>query len=81
MLQRDVANVTQYYAQFAPQLAETHFAEEIWELHEKGELRPDFPLAGKFTFSTKAADVDSVLHLINVAYDEEMERRERLNDK
>lgn len=81
MLQRDVANVTQYYAQFAPQLAETHFAEEIWELHEKGELRPDYPLTGKFTFSTKAADVDSVLHLINVAYDEEMERRERLNDK
>lgn len=81
MLQRDVANVTQYYSQFAPELSNTHFAEEIWELHEKGELRPDFPLTGKFVFSTKAADVDGVLHLINVAYDEEMERRERLNEK
>lgn len=79
MLLRDVENVTQYYAQFAPELANTHFADEIWELHEKGELRPDFPLTGKFTFSTKAADVDGVLHLINVAYDEEMDRRERLN--
>jgi len=74
MLQRDVDNITQYYAQFAPQLADTHYAEEIWELHEKGELKPDLKLTGKFEFPTEAADVDLVLHLIDVAYEEEQER-------
>ena len=74
MLQRDVENITQYYAQFAPVLLDTHYAEEIWELHEKGELKPDLKLTGNFEFPTEAADVDLVLHLINVAYEEEQER-------
>jgi RIO kinase 1 len=80
MLQRDVGNITDYYSQFAPALADTHYAEEIWELHEKGELRPDFKLTGKFKFSTKAADVNAVLHLIDVAYKEEQERLRMLNE-
>lgn len=80
MLQRDVENITQYYARFAPELALTHYAEEIWELHEKGELQPDFKLTGRFEFPTEAADVDAVLHLIDVAYEEEQERRERLRN-
>ena len=74
MLQRDVGNMTQYYAQFAPELMDTHYAEEIWELHENGELKPDLKLTGKFEFPTEAADVDLVLHLIDVAYEEEQER-------
>ncbi|MEQ1825385.1 MAG: PA4780 family RIO1-like protein kinase [Pirellula sp.] len=78
MLQRDVENITRYYARFAPELADTHYAEEIWELHEKGELKPDFKLTGKFEFSTVAADVDAVLHLIDVAYEEELERQDRM---
>jgi len=80
MLQRDVDNITQYYARFAPELANTHYAEEIWDLHEKGELKPDLKLTGKFKFSTKAADVDAVLHFIDVAYEEEQERRERMRN-
>ena len=78
MLQRDVDNITQYYARYAPELAETHYAEEIWDLHEKGELQPDLRLTGKYEFSTEAADVDTVLHLIDVAYKEEQERQERM---
>lgn len=80
MLQRDVENITQYYARFAPALENTHYAEEIWELHEKGELRPDFKLTGMFEFPTEAADVDAVLHLIDMAYEEEQERQERLRN-
>lgn len=80
MLQRDVGNITQYYSQFAPELLETHYAEEIWDLHEKGELQPDFKLTGEFAFSTKAADVDGVLHLIDVAFEEEQERLRMLNE-
>lgn len=80
MLQRDVENITQYYARFAPELTQTHYAEEIWELHENGELQPNFKLTGKFEFPTESADVDAVLHLIDVAYEEEQERRERLRN-
>lgn len=78
MLIRDVGNITQYYARFAPELADTHYAEEIWELYEKGEIRPDLKLTGKFEFPTEAADVDAVLHLIDVAYEEEQERQVRM---
>jgi len=81
MLLRDVNNITQYYAQFAPALAETHYAEEIWALHEKGELSPDAKLTGTFEFSTEAADVDSVLHHIDVAYQEEQERLQRAREE
>lgn len=77
MLQRDVRNITRYYAQFAPDLAKTHYAEEMWELHEKSELEPDLKLTGKFKFSTEAADVDSVLNLIDLAYEDELDRQHR----
>ncbi len=79
MLLRDVQNIPDYYAQYAPELANTHYAEEIWELHENGELKPDLKLTGKFDFPTQAADVNSILHLIDVAYQEEQERLYRLN--
>jgi RIO kinase 1 len=80
MLIRDVENITQYYARFAPELADTHYAEEIWELYEKRELRPDLKLTGHFEFPTEAADVNAVLHLIDVAYEEEQERQERMRN-
>lgn len=80
MLQRDVQNITQYYAQYAPELAESHYAEELWELHEKSELDPDLKLTGKFQFSTEAADVDSVLNMIDLAYEDEMARQDRVQN-
>jgi RIO kinase 1 len=80
MLARDVANITRYYAHYAPELAETRYAEELWALHEAGALHPDLKLTGKFTREEHHADVDSVLLQIQAAYEEEMERRERLRD-
>ncbi|TWU48871.1 RIO1 family protein [Rubripirellula tenax] len=80
MLQRDVRNMTEYYAQYAPQLAETHYAEEMWDLHEKSELDPDRKLTGKFKFSTQAADVNSVLNMIDLAYEDERDRKNRMEN-
>ncbi len=80
MLQRDVRNITQYYAQYAPELAQSHYAEEMWDLHEKSELDPDLKLTGKFKFSTKSADVRSVIHLIDMAYAEEQDRQARMKN-
>jgi RIO kinase 1 len=80
MLLRDVANITQFYAQYAPELADSHYADEIWALHEEGKLDPDFKLTGQFEFSTEEADVAAVVHQIHVAYEEEQERQERLRN-
>lgn len=80
MLQRDVRNITEYYSQFAPELANSHYAEEIWDLHEKSLLRPDIKLTGKFRFSTKSADVAGVIRLIDLAYAEEQARIARLQN-
>ena len=80
MLARDVANITRYYAQYVPELAETRYAEELWALHEAGALHPDMTLTGKYARDEQEADVGSVLQQIQEAYREEMERRERLSE-
>ncbi|MGK0408774.1 MAG: RIO kinase 1 [Shewanella psychromarinicola] len=80
MLFRDVNNMTDYYSQFAPELAITKYAKEMWALYEQGELTPETPLTGEFEDDTSAADVDSVLEEINAAFEEAQERRERLNE-
>jgi len=80
MLARDVANITRYYAQYVPELAETRYAEELWALHEAGALHPEMQLTGKFHREENDADVDSVLQQIQEAFSEEMERRERMRD-
>lgn len=80
MLARDIANITRYYAQYAPELSETRYAEEMWALHDAGTLHPDVKLTGEFVRDERHADVDSVLQLIEDAFLEEMGRRERMQD-
>lgn len=80
MLQRDVENMTNYYAQFAPDLKNTHYAEEIWALFEDGELHPEYVLTGEFEFETSEADVDSVLQEITAACEEEQALQQRKRD-
>ena len=80
MLQRDVENMTNYYAQFAPELKNTHYAEEIWALFEDGELEPESVLTGEFEFETEEADVDSVLQEITAALEEEEALQQRKRD-
>jgi len=78
MLIRDVGNMTRYYGEFAPVLLNTHFAEEMWELYEEGELKPETVLTGYFAEQTESANVDSVLEEIKAALREEEARLERL---
>jgi RIO kinase 1 len=78
MLSRDVNNMTHYYGQFAPELLDTRYAKEIWELYEAGELHPDFELTGKFHEDEQSADVDAVLTEISAAIEEEEARLERM---
>lgn len=81
MLERDINNMTTYYAQFAPELAATRYAQEIWSLYEKGELQPESVLTGEFEEDTHAADIDIVLQEIQAALEEEQARQERLHDQ
>jgi RIO kinase 1 len=80
MLARDVNNITSYYAQFAPELAKTQYAREIWALYENGELHPETELSGLFAESTVTADVGEVMEVIDAAREEERQRQERLLD-
>lgn len=76
MLQRDVNNLTLTLGQVAPELLSTHYAEEMWALYEKGELRPDSVLTGEFAFDESAADLDSVQLAIRDAREEALIRQQ-----
>ena len=80
MLSRDVENITTYYAQFAPSLAQTKFAKEMWALYEAGELTPETELTGLFVEDEKSADVDTILDEIKAAFEEEQDRLERIRE-
>jgi RIO kinase 1 len=80
MLERDVANMTSYYGQFAPELLGRQYAGEIWELYEDGKLHPEVKLNGNFEASTEAADVDAVMLDIKAVLAEEAQRQERLRE-
>jgi len=77
MLERDVNKIRAYYAQYAPQLLQTQYAQEIWNLYEDGELHPDTQLTGIFAEPEKSADVDDVLEEIRAVLAEQQARQER----
>ena len=80
MLTRDIANMTAYYGQFAPQLLGTNYAKEIWALYEDGALKPDTPLSGFFAETEGESNVDAVLNEIKAVLREEEKRLDRLKD-
>lgn len=71
MLLRDVQNLATYFGQFAPELLETDYGKEIWQVYEAGELTPDYVLTGQFVADTTPVDMDGLMHEI------EETRRER----
>ena len=77
MLERDVANMTTYYGQFAPELLVSNYAGEIWDLYESGDLNPDVQLTGLFEDIKEEADVDAVMVAIREALAEEQGRQLR----
>lgn len=78
MLTRDVNKLRDYYTQFAPSLASTHYAKEMWALFEAGELSPTSQLTGLFEDDADDADVDAVMREIAAAIKEEQERLARI---
>ncbi len=85
LLLRDVDNLHRFLAQWSagPQpnqarnAAPPPYAQEMWQLYERGELTPDSRLGGRYRPSEKQADTKGVLALIGEAEADERKRRER----
>ncbi|GIU30217.1 serine protein kinase RIO [Shewanella schlegeliana] len=78
MLLRDVNNMTQYYGQFAPSLRASKYAQEMWLKFESGKLSPDAELTGQFVETEQSADIDAILAEIQAAFEEEQDRKARI---
>jgi RIO kinase 1 len=77
MLLRDVANLRGFFGRFAPELLETNYGPEIWDLYLRGELRADTVLTGKFEQEFATVDLASVMRELDDTLAEEKERRLR----
>lgn len=75
MLSRDVANLANYFGQFAPDLLTTDYSHEIWALYQTGTLTPETPLTGTFKRSEAIVNIDEVLQVVDAAAKEEEERQ------
>ena len=78
MLVRDVDNLRNFFGGFAPELLETDYGNEIWDLYRRGALHPDVVLTGRFEHAAGATDVRGVMREIDDARAEENARRLRL---
>ena len=75
LLDRDIDNMRLTFSRAAPELLDTEYAREIWELYESGELRPDTVLTGRHSRVEANADVDAVLDQIEEARREAQARQ------
>ena len=78
MLLRDVANLRNFFGQFAPELLRTSYGLEMWDLYQRGVLYPDTVLTGRFDQKAGAIDMRGVMREIDDARDEEAARRVRM---
>ena len=78
MLLRDVANLRDFFGQFAPELRSTQYGPELWQLYQAGLLSIDTVLTGRFVQQRGTVDLSGVMREIDAARDEEAARRVRM---
>jgi len=78
MLLRDVANLRDFFGRFAPELLQTHYGPEIWDLYQRGLLSAEATLSGRFKAKDGAVDVRSLMREIDDARAEDAARRLRM---
>ena len=78
MLLRDVANLRDFFGRFAPELLQTHYGPEIWDLYQRGLLSAEARLSGQFQAKGGMVDVRSLLREIDDARAEDAARRLRM---
>lgn len=75
LFERDIVQLTQYLSRFAPDLASTNYAYEIWNLYQRGELYPDVRLTGQFRFPPRRTNVRGLMNEIKDVRTEAVKRR------
>lgn len=78
MLLRDVANLRDFFGQFAPALRQTDYGPEIWSLYQAGLLTNETVLTGQFQRQSADVDMQAVLREIDDARAEDAARRLRM---
>jgi RIO kinase 1 len=78
MLLRDVINLRDFFGRFAPELLTTDYGPEIWDLYERGMLKIDTVLTGRYERKAGAVDLSSVMREIDDARAEEAARLIRM---
>ena len=78
MLLRDVANLRDFFGQFAPELLTTRYGPEMWSLYQAGLLSIETVLTGRFEPSQAEVDMQGVLREIDDARAEDAARRLRM---
>ena len=81
MLDRDVANLRNFFGRFAPEILATDYGGEIWSHYQGGTLTADVALTGRFRRDEKAADLETVLREIEDVRLEEAAKQSRLLEK
>ena len=78
MLLRDVANLRDFFGQFAPELLHTDYGPEIWSLYQSGLLSNETVLTGVYERAHADVDMQAVLREIDDARAEDAARRLRM---
>jgi len=80
MLLRDVNNLRDFFGRFAPALLNTAYGPEMWSMFERGLLRPDTVLTGRFQAKAGPVDLSSVVREIDDAKADDAARRLRMQN-
>jgi RIO kinase 1 len=78
MLLRDVANLRDFFGQFAPALLKTDYGPEMWSLYQAGLLSNATLLTGTYERAHADVDMQAVLREIDDARAEDAARRLRM---
>lgn len=78
LLLRDVDNLHRFLTRFAPERRPLPYAEEMWQLYQRGELTPDVRLSGRYRAAEGKVDTDGVLMTIADADRDERRRRTQM---
>ncbi len=78
MLLRDVANLRNFFGQFAPALLTSQYGPEMWDVYQRGLLHPDTKLSGNFEQKNSAVDLRAIMREIDDAQNEDDARRMRM---
>jgi RIO kinase 1 len=81
MLERDVANLRNFFGRFAPEILDTNYGDEIWAAYQGGSLTPAVALTGRFARDETAVDLEGVVREIGDAEREEAARLIRMETR